>query len=82
MERSIDQRIMDAKEWALVIFVSGLPIIGIIMLLVWAFSNDGNIHRKNWAQGTLIIYIIGFAIAMAFLFLFGGIAFLTNLFNH
>ena len=73
---------MDAKEWALVIFVSGLPIIGLIMLLVWAFSNDGNIHRKNWAQGTLIIYIIGFVIAMAFLFLFGGIAFFANIFNN
>ena len=73
---------MDAKEWALVIFVSGLPIIGIIMLLVWAFSNDGNVHRKNWAQGTLIIYIIGFVIAMAFLFLFGGIAFLSNLMKN
>lgn len=73
---------MDAKEWALVIFVSGLPIIGLIMLLVWAFSNDGNIHRRNWAQGTLIIYVIGFVIAMAFLFLFGGIAFFANLFNQ
>ncbi len=76
-----NNRPLDAKEWALTIFISSLPLIGIIMLLVWAFSEDANIHKKNWAKGTLILWAIGFIIALAFLFLFGGIAILSQMFN-
>jgi hypothetical protein len=77
MEQPINNRTLDAKEWALTVFISGLPIIGFIMVLVWAFS-EGNIHRKNWAQGTLILMVIAIAIALAFLFLFGGLALVSN----
>ena len=76
-----NNRPLDAKEWALTIFISSLPIIGIIMLLVWAFDSNSNIHKKNWAKGTLILWIIGFVIAFAFLFLFGGIAIISQMFN-
>lgn len=81
MQTLNNDRTLEAKEWALTIFISSLPIIGIIMLLVWAFSENVNIHKKNWAIGTLILWIIGFIIAFAFLFLFGGIAILSQMFN-
>jgi hypothetical protein len=81
MELVGNNRTLDAKEWALTIFISSLPLVGIIMLLVWAFSEDSNIHKKNWAKGTLILWLIGFIIAFAFLFLFGGIAIMTQMFN-
>lgn len=80
MEHQLDNRTLDPKEWALTIFISSLPLIGFIMVLVWAFS-DGNIHRKNWAQGTLILMVIAIAIALAFLFLFGGLALISNWLN-
>ena len=76
-----NNRALDAKEWALTIFISSLPLIGIIMLLVWAFTEDANIHKKNWAKGTLILWVIGFIIAFTFLFLFGGIAILSQIFD-
>jgi len=81
MELVENNRTLDAKEWALTIFVSSLPLIGIIMLLVWAFSEDGNIHKKNWAKGSLILWLIGIIIAMTFLFMFGGIAIMSQMFN-
>ena len=81
MQTLDDNRPLDAKEWALTIFISSLPLIGIIMLLVWAFDSNSNIHKKNWAKGTLILWIIGFIIAFAFLFLFGGIAIISQMFN-
>ena len=49
------------------------------MLLVWAFSDDTNIHKKNWAKGSLILMLIVMVIMLAFLFLFGGIALFTSL---
>ena len=76
-----NNRPLDAKEWAITIFISSVPIIGIIMLLVWAFSENSNIHKKNWSKGTLILWLIGFIIAFAFLFLFGGIAIMSQKFD-
>ncbi len=58
-------------KWALYIFVAGLPIIGLIMLLVWGFGNDGNNIRKNWAKGMLLLYVIGIILSILFFSLFG-----------
>ena len=76
-----NSQIMSYKDWALTIFISSIPIIGFIMILIWAFGNEGNIHKQNWAKGFLLIWVIGFIIAMMFLFLFGGLAMLAALSN-
>ena len=83
METQISEnnRTLDIKEWALTIFIASLPLIGIIMLLIWAFSEDTNIHKKNWAKGNLILFVIGFLVIISFLFLFGGLAIIAGLFN-
>ncbi len=70
---------MSYKEWALTIFISSLPLIGFIMLLVWAFDSDTNIHKKNWAKGSLLIALIAIIFVFFFLFVFGGIALLAAL---
>ena len=74
-------QIMSYKEWALIIFISSLPLIGFIMLLVWAFGDDANIHKKNWAKGSLLLALIAFIMVFFFLFVFGGIAMLASLSN-
>jgi hypothetical protein len=73
---SENSQIMSYKDWALTVFISSLPLIGFIMLLVWAFGDEANIHKKNWAKGTLLIAVIGFIFVMFFLFMFGGLAML------
>lgn len=80
-QSTLHTQTLSAKEWALTIFISSLPLAGFIMLIIWAFSDDTNIHRKNWAKGSLLLMIIGLAIALAFLFLFGGIAIIKHLFD-
>ena len=72
-------QIMSYKEWALTIFISSLPLIGFIMLLVWAFGDDANIHKKNWAKGSLLLALIALIMVFFFLFMFGGIAMLAAL---
>ena len=74
-------QIMSYKEWALTIFISSLPLIGFIMLLVWAFGDDANIHKKNWAKGSLLLALIALIMVFFFLFVFGGIAMLAALTN-
>lgn len=78
---SEDNRTLDIKEWALAIFISSIPIIGFIMLLVWALGAETNIHKKNWAKGNLILMVILYLVVFSFLFLFGGLALLAAIFN-
>lgn len=79
---SENNEVLSVKDWAITIFITGLPLIGLIMLFVWAFSDATNINKKNWAKGNLVIMLIFFLIAMSFLFLFGGLALLTNIFDQ
>lgn len=78
---SKNNQTMPVKDWALTIFISTLPIIGFIMLLIWALSEETNVHKKNWAKGNLVIMFIYFALIMLFLFVLGGFAFFGNFFN-
>jgi len=66
-------------KWALYILVSGIPLVGLIMLLVWAFSNDDKPTRKNWAKGMLLIWVIIIIIYILLFFFIGGTAFLGDL---
>lgn len=67
----LDQRPLSYKRWALYIFLSGLPLIGLILMLVWAFGSEGNIHRKAWAKGMLLIYVIVIVLSILFATIFG-----------
>ncbi|MBS1572544.1 MAG: hypothetical protein JST62_09145 [Bacteroidetes bacterium] len=61
---------LTSGDWALNIFLASIPIVGFILLIVWALG-DGNIHRRNWARGMFLIYIIIFAISIVLLVFFG-----------
>lgn len=74
-----NSQILNYKEWALTIFITGIPVVGIIMLLVWAFSEDTNIHKKNWAKGNLLLMLIVLIIFAIFIFFFGGLAMFANM---
>lgn len=65
-----NQQPISAINWALYIFVSSIPVIGFIVLLVWAFG-DGNIHRKFWAKGMLLITFLGLIIVFFLVFFLG-----------
>lgn len=72
-----NQKPLNFKEWALNLFLASIPIVGFILLLVWAFGDSGNIHRKEWAKGRLLIALLVFILTMLFLFFFGGLAMLA-----
>ena len=65
---------MSVGEWFIAILITAIPLVGLIMLLVWAFSANTNVNKANWAKATLIWMVIGIILAF---FVFGvlGIAF-------
>lgn len=74
-----NSNVMSYKNWALNIFLASLPIIGLILVIIWAFDSDTDVNKKNWAKGMLFLMVIYFIIAMLFLFMFGGLALLASL---
>ena len=78
---SENNNVLSVKDWAIIIFITSIPLIGFIMLFVWAFSDNTNLNKKNWAKGYLLIMLIILIIGLSFLFLFGGIALLANIFD-
>ena len=39
-------------------FLIAIPIVGFIVLLVWAFSKNTNLNRKHYARSVLIWALI------------------------
>ena len=57
-------------DWLITILIKNLPLIGLIMLFVWAFGDGTEVSKKNWAKATLIWYAIGFVLFIIFLIMF------------
>jgi heme/copper-type cytochrome/quinol oxidase subunit 2 len=67
-------------EWFIMMLVTAIPVVGIVMLFVWAFSENTNVNKANWAKASLLWLVVGIFIAFAVLG-FLGVAFFGNLFN-
>ena len=39
-------------------FLSAIPLVGFICLLVWAFGSNANLNKKNYARAILIMGLI------------------------
>jgi hypothetical protein len=66
-------------EWMITMLITALPLIGLIMLFVWAFGGGTNPSKKNWAIATLIWYAIGIVLFIIFIIMFW--AFITAMFS-
>jgi len=72
MEQQNTPQIMSVKDWVITILLTAIPLVGIILLFVWAFGNDGNKIRQNWAKGNLIAVAIFLALYLLILIFFFG----------
>ena len=53
-------------SWMLTLFVSGIPIIGVIYLLVLAFGSGAAPSKRNYARAALIWTLIALAVTVVF----------------
>jgi len=77
--QSGDNSVMSVGQWVVTYLIMVIPCVGLIMTLVWAFSDSGNRNRRNYCRAYLIIvaiivvlvilfYAIGFALMGAAIF--------------
>lgn len=50
-----------------------IPLVGIILLFVWAFSSTENPNKKNYARAVLILSVIGLILSIIFGTVIAGI---------
>lgn len=62
--------VLDFFLMSLLLFV---PIIGFIFLLIWAFSGNTNINRKNYARAALIWILVSIGLVILLSIIGGGI---------
>lgn len=79
MENQNTSQVTSVKDWAIRIFLASIPLIGFILLLVWAFGNDGNKERSNWAKGNLLIALIMIILWFLIIMPLFGMAFFSAL---
>ena len=53
-------------SWMLTLFVCGIPVIGVIYLLVLAFGSSATPSKRNFARATLIWALIALAVTVVF----------------
>ena len=56
-------------QWMLTLFISAIPLVGIIMLFVWGFGSSTHPEKANWAKALLIwtAIFIGFFLLLTIL---------------
>ncbi|UCH64885.1 MAG: hypothetical protein JSW63_09705 [Ignavibacterium sp.] len=61
---------MTIGEWIVTFIISYIPLVGFIMLFVWAFSYGTHPSKKTWAQATLIMLVIMIILMIIFFAVF------------
>jgi len=60
-----ERKVPSVGQWMLYILVAGIPLVGIIMMIVWMLDKT-NVTRKNWATAMLIWILIVYVLAFMF----------------
>lgn len=60
-------------DFFLMSLLSFVPIIGFIFLLIWAFSGNTNINRKNYARAALIWILVSIGLVILLSIIGSGI---------
>jgi len=45
-------------DWVITLLLSFIPLVGFIMLFVWAFSSSTPPSKANWAKATLVFFLV------------------------
>ncbi|EET45079.1 hypothetical protein NEISICOT_01074 [Neisseria sicca ATCC 29256] len=62
-----DTAVMTVKDWIITFLILAIPIVGLVMIFVWAFG-DGNKNRKHFMQAYLWLMLVCFIIMIPLVF--------------
>ena len=72
-DNSVSSETVSMGDWIVTMILTGIPIVGLIMILVWAFGGGAKPSKKNYARAMIIMAIIGIVLGIISSILFAGI---------
>jgi hypothetical protein len=69
---------MSVKDWLVTLILTAIPVVGFIMLFVWAFGESTPTAKANWAKAALLLFAIGIVLWFVFAILFAGVFVAAN----
>jgi hypothetical protein len=70
MNNNEDRNYISVGSWMLMMLVTAIPIVGVIMILVWAFTGE-NESRKNYYKALLMWFLMAVSLVVGLLLLGG-----------
>lgn len=64
---------MSVGQYIGTIILFMIPLVGFILMLVWAFGSDVNLNKKNFSRAYLIMMLIGIVLAIVLSIAAGGL---------
>jgi len=58
-------------DWIIAVLIKRIPLIGLIMLIIWATDKDTDPEKAKWAKAELIVKLIIFAVIILFIAVIG-----------
>lgn len=65
--KQLDPSPLSTGEWILTLIVGIIPCAGLILYIIWAFSNSGNLNRRNYCRASLILQVISYVLVIFFI---------------
>lgn len=68
-------------DWFVTMLLTSIPLVGFIMLLVWAFGGGAKESKKNYARAALIFALVGAVVGIitSIIMMITSAAFFTSL---
>ena len=60
-------------HWVLDVFLSCIPFIGLLLLIIWSVTDQPDISKQRWARATLLWMIIAVIAGSVIAVLFGAL---------
>lgn len=76
--KQMDLSPLSTGEWLLTLIVGIIPCAGLILYIIWAFGNSGNLNRRNYCRASLILQVISYVLVAFFILIVvvgGGISY-------
>jgi hypothetical protein len=78
MNNDRDNNYISTGSWMWMMFVTAIPFVGFIMMIVWCFTGE-NESRKNYFRAIWAWILVFFALIVALALLGHGPAFLKHI---
>lgn len=72
MNTIVRSKNLSIGDWIITYILTAIPLIGLIMLFVWAFGGGTQPNKRNWAKAMLIIYSIVIVLIIIAIILIGA----------